>query len=216
MLNRLRLLSYGQTNFKCVTLYELTKGRQMSSACLHANGNIRMGFVGTGKIAQAIILGLIKKEKLKPEQIYVSDANQQYVTHLKEKHPVFQKYKINFAADNSDLIKKTNTVMFCVKPIDMIDMVKEVSPHVTDKHLILSIAAGIKLRKIEQVHFFFSLHFKLIPKLLINFFAFKNLPKNTRVIRIMTNMTALIQQSCSVFSRGKHATLGKGNFLHFH
>jgi pyrroline-5-carboxylate reductase len=148
--------------------------RRPMSSSLHANGNIRMGFVGTGKIAQAIILGLIKKQKLKPEQIYVSDANKQYVHHLKEKHPVFQvslnsitthpcsvlfhliwelfqKYKINFAADNSDLVKTTNTVMFCVKPIDMIDMVKEVSPHVTHKHLILSIAAGIKLRKIEQV-----------------------------------------------------------------
>jgi pyrroline-5-carboxylate reductase len=49
-----------------------------------------LGFVGAGKIAQAIIQGLIKKEKLQPEQIYVSDANAEYVRFLKEKHPILK------------------------------------------------------------------------------------------------------------------------------
>jgi pyrroline-5-carboxylate reductase len=59
------------------------------SSSLHANDNIRLGFVGTREITQAIILGLNKNQKLKLEQIYVSDANQQYVAMLKEKNSVF-------------------------------------------------------------------------------------------------------------------------------
>jgi pyrroline-5-carboxylate reductase len=55
---------------------------------------MKMGFIGTGKIAQAIILGLIKKDKLQPEQIYVSDSNNNYLEYLKDKCPTF-KVRIN-------------------------------------------------------------------------------------------------------------------------
>lgn len=59
----------------------------LSNSTLSSN---RIGFVGTGKIAQSIISGLIKKDIFKPEQIYVSDANAEYLEYLKEKTPFFQ------------------------------------------------------------------------------------------------------------------------------
>lgn len=67
--------------------------RSSSSGSPLHNGNVRMGFLGTGKIAQAVILGLIKKEKLKPEQIYVSDSNQKYLNYLRNKNPLFKVIK---------------------------------------------------------------------------------------------------------------------------
>jgi NADH/NAD ratio-sensing transcriptional regulator Rex len=96
--SKLGMLGGGAKRFLLVH----TISRDMSSS-LHSNGNIRMGFVGTGKIAQAIILGIIKNQKLKPEQIYVSDANQQYVTMLKEKHPFFQVFYVFFIIKMSNL-----------------------------------------------------------------------------------------------------------------
>ena len=45
-----------------------------------------LAFVGGGKIAQAIIFGLIKQEKLRPEQIYVSDVN---MHQLRATSPIF-------------------------------------------------------------------------------------------------------------------------------
>ena len=65
-------------------------GKQGLASNVSANADMRMGFLGTGKIAQAIILGLIKKEKLKPEQIYVSDVNKEYLSYLRDKSPLFQ------------------------------------------------------------------------------------------------------------------------------
>ena len=50
---------------------------------------------------------------------------------------------------------------------------------------------------------------KKVRYLLIYFFLFKHLPTDSHVIRIMTNINALVQQSCSVFTRGKNATDGK-------
>lgn len=50
----------------------------------------KLGFLGTGRIAQAIILGLIDQNKVKPEQIFVSDANLEYLKYLRERCPKFQ------------------------------------------------------------------------------------------------------------------------------
>ena len=57
---------------------------------------IKLGFLGTGRIAQALIIGLLNKEKLRPEQIYVNDENKEYLTRLREKTPLFQ-VRIKFA-----------------------------------------------------------------------------------------------------------------------
>ena len=52
--------------------------------------DLRLGFIGTGKIAQAIMLGLIKKQKLKPNQIYASDSNLDYLEYLQFNRPIFK------------------------------------------------------------------------------------------------------------------------------
>lgn len=50
----------------------------------------KLGFLGTGRIAQAIILGLIDQNKVKAEQIFVSDANLDYLKYLRERCPKFR------------------------------------------------------------------------------------------------------------------------------
>lgn len=50
----------------------------------------KLGFIGTGKIAQAIIIGLIKQKKISPKQIYVSDTNLDCLSHLRERNPLFK------------------------------------------------------------------------------------------------------------------------------
>ena len=54
------------------------------------NKDLKLGFLGTGRIAQAIIVGLIKQNKIKAEQIYASDVNSEYFKYLKEKCPTFR------------------------------------------------------------------------------------------------------------------------------
>jgi hypothetical protein len=81
-----------QNNINYPRLILQSHHRTYSITCSRFSSN-RIGFVGTGKIAQAIITGLIKKNIFKPEQIYVSDANTEYLKHLKEKSPLFQVFK---------------------------------------------------------------------------------------------------------------------------
>lgn len=41
--------------------------------------------------------------------------------------------------------------MYCVKPNDMPNVLRNTASHLTDQHLIMSIVAGVQLDKIEQV-----------------------------------------------------------------
>ncbi len=86
-------------NKRCVTtalrFYSIqskcnTNTRHLSSSSIRKPNEIKLGFLGTGKIAQALILGLLNRSILKADQIYVNDENKEYLMHLKEKNPLFQ------------------------------------------------------------------------------------------------------------------------------
>ena len=76
------LLRSNQFGQKIVRSFSITTLQQNSK-------DLKIGFLGTGRIAQAIIVGLIKQKKIKPEQIYASDTNLDYLKYLKEKCPTF-------------------------------------------------------------------------------------------------------------------------------
>jgi len=70
-----------------------------------------------------------------------------------------------------------------VKPDEVGDLLKEISPGLNEKHLIVSIAAGVTLAKMEA-----------------------SVPPGTRVVRVMPNTPALVGASASAFALGKAAT----------
>ena len=85
--------------FKILVNY--TKSNSFGSRLLHAHrtGSTSkryvleaetLGFIGVGKIAQAIILGLINKNILEAKKIFVSDVNFRLIDELRLKNPLFK------------------------------------------------------------------------------------------------------------------------------
>lgn len=143
----------------------------------------KIGFIGSGNMACAIIAGLISKQKYQADEIYVTDSDREYVEYLKHYKPLFKENNIQFADSVPALLKETNTIMLCVKPQDLKKVLAKNANDFNSNHLVLSIAAGTQLVEIEKL-----------------------MENKSRVIRIMTNTAALIQQSCSVYSKGIYAT----------
>lgn len=85
--------------------------------------------------------------------------------------------------ENKDVVNASEVIMVAVKPPLVTHVLKEISPNVTNDHLILSTALGITLKAME-----------------------KKLPQGSRVIRIMTNTPAVVQKAASVYARGSAAT----------
>ena len=101
--------------------------------------------------------------------------------------------------------------MICLKPKDVLQVLNRVSKRVDKSHLMLSLAAGIQIKQIEQVYKQSTLKKSFLNLLIFSYLKKtkkKCLPKEARVIRIMTNLPALVQEGCSVYSKGKNATEG--------
>ena len=136
--------------------------------------NLKFGFIGAGNMARAIIEGLLKSNAVTPEQLFIS-------------HPSAAKAKaykhlniLNEVDSNQLVVENCDVIVLCVKPqiFEFVckPLVKLVDPK---KHLIVSIAAGINMKKLE------------------NIFDAEML----RISRCTLNTAALIGASCSVFSQ---------------
>ena len=71
---------------------------------------MKLGFIGTGKIASSVILGVCKS-KIKFSQIIVSPRNKRIANNLKKKFK-----KVSIAKNNQDVINKSNWIFLSVTP----------------------------------------------------------------------------------------------------
>ena len=135
----------------------------------------KIGFIGGGKMATAIMNGIISSDYCKSENIFVSDKNEKALALLKEKN------NVNTILDNKEVVKNCNIILFAVKPFVLRDVLNEIKPYITENHLVLSIAAGISINTIEEM-------LGKVP-----------------VIRIMPNTPALVNSGMSAVCKGTYA-----------
>ena len=71
---------------------------------------MKLGFIGTGRIASSVILGVCKS-KIKFREIIVSPRNKRIANNLKKKFK-----KVSIAKNNQDVINKSNWIFLSVTP----------------------------------------------------------------------------------------------------
>ncbi|MBS3158227.1 pyrroline-5-carboxylate reductase [Candidatus Woesearchaeota archaeon] len=132
----------------------------------------KLSFIGTGKMSSALI-SCIHSRKI-AKSIIASDKNEKNLDEIKKQ------FKIKTTKDNKEAVRNSDIVFICVKPQD-IDAVLDEIKYVIENQLIVSIAAGIKLKHLES---------KL---------------KGRRIIRVMPNINCLVEEMAAGFSAGKYA-----------
>ncbi len=123
----------------------------------------KIGFIGAGNMAEAIIKGILKAGLYPPSNIILADINQDRLLDL------HKKYGPQAAKNNSDLVTQSDIIIFAVKPQIITNVLKEIAPEINKHKLLISIAAGIKLS-------LFKTH----------------VGEDIRIIRVMPNTPALV------------------------
>ena len=136
----------------------------------------KIGFIGSGKMAGAIIKGLIKTGFSNAENLVATQAEP---TGTEEKS---KSLGIKIILDNKELVKNSDVVFIAVKPNQVLGVLEEIKFFVTPEKLIVSIAAGVNINKLET-----------------------NLPEKSKVIRVMPNTPALIGEGMSGMVKGTNA-----------
>src|SRR5262245_56687420 len=137
----------------------------------------KIGFVGAGNMAGALIRGLLRGGHYKPEDLIASDPVDAQTRRLKRLH------KIEVTRDNRALVRQSQTIILAVKPQAMAGLLDEIRPEANPRKLFSSIAAGFQLRRLET-----------------------GLGGQVRVVRVMPNTPALVGRGVSVAVAGAKAT----------
>lgn len=104
-----------------------------------------IGFIGAGNMATAIIKGIISKNVVNFDNIWVSDIDFNKLKNLKNQ------YGIHIASDNSQLANSVDILILSVKPQVMQDVLEGLKGGINNHKIIVSIAAGVKIEKITEI-----------------------------------------------------------------
>ncbi len=102
-----------------------------------------IGFIGAGNMAYALISGLINND-FPAENIAVSDLSSELLSQRKTE------FNLKVFTDNTDLVNNCDIIVLAVKPQVLFDVCDQIKNDISDKHLIISIAAGIRSHDINR------------------------------------------------------------------
>jgi pyrroline-5-carboxylate reductase len=136
-----------------------------------------IGFVGGGKMATALIKGLLAAGLYTADQIWASDVDAPKLATLR------RRFKVGTTTDNAALVRDARVIVIAVKPQIIDAVLAQMRPSVTPRKLFVSIAAGVTTARLEA-----------------------GLGDGARVLRVMPNTPALLGKGMSALVRGCHAT----------
>jgi len=105
----------------------------------------KIGFIGTGNLATAIIGGIVKAELVSGENIFASDADKNRA------EEIAKKYDVQVVASNKDVARKADILFLSVKPQIYATVIKEIKSHVKQNALVIILAAGLGIEKVAEM-----------------------------------------------------------------
>jgi len=143
--------------------------------------NLTIGFLGAGKMATALARGFLRAGLVAAEAMIASDPSE-------AARAAFSKETgARTSRINADVISAASVLVLAVKPDQVAGLLAEIRSLLTDQHLLLSIAAGVPLARLEA-----------------------GLPPGARVVRVMPNTPALVGASATAFALGHAASAEDG------
>jgi len=136
----------------------------------------KLGFIGTGNMAEAIVAGLIRTGASQPQEIWCSARRSERKDELARLHGVQ-------VGDNVTVARNADVIILSVKPQIMDRVLRELASVLTPDKLVISVAAGVPIEAIER-----------------------RLPPPARIVRTMPNTPALVGAGATALARGEHAT----------
>ena len=105
----------------------------------------KIGFIGAGNMAGAIIGGIVKSNLVKSENVIASAKTMANLERLQ------QEYNINVTLDSKEVVKNSDIVFMAVKPNIFDGVLEGVADLIDDKKIVVSIAAGKSIEAIENI-----------------------------------------------------------------
>lgn len=110
---------------------------------MSARRPVRVGIVGAGVMAEAMISGLLADRAVRPAALVASHPRRDRRAALAAAHG------ISMVARNRDAVANADIVVLAVKPQMLRPVMRELAPALNDGQIVLSIVAGATLRTLS-------------------------------------------------------------------
>jgi len=139
-------------------------------------GNIQLGFIGAGNMAEALARGIVGAGLVKAREMLASDPDE------KRRELFEDELKVPTTTDNQAVIEQAPVIIVAVKPQVFDKAVAPLAGLFGPKKLLISICAGLSTKRIEQA-----------------------VAPGTRVVRAMPNTPMLVGRGMSAVCAGAAA-----------
>ncbi len=105
----------------------------------------KVGIIGYGNIAEAMLSGLINSEFSLPSDIMASSRNENKLKGAQEK------YGITVTRDNQKVVKHADVLIISVKPFAMAKVLEEIKDTLTENTLLVSVVSSVSIEEIADI-----------------------------------------------------------------
>lgn len=107
---------------------------------------MKIGFIGCGNMAGAMMGGIVKNQICSPEEITVHDLLPAAVERVQGA------YGVTPASSNQAVVEQSQIIVLAVKPQFYEDVIREIAPSVQEQQIIVTIAPGKTLAWLADSH----------------------------------------------------------------
>jgi len=130
-----------------------------------------IGFIGCGKMGQAIMAGMLKAEVVEPASLRVSTSRETTLTAIE------QKYKVKGSLHNQEIAEFADILFLAVQPSIHNQVLAEIKDGLKEDVVIITMAGGVTTEQIEKV-----------------------LNRKVKVVRTMPNTPSLVGEGMTAMS----------------
>ena len=138
---------------------------------------MKLGFIGTGNMASAIMGGIIKNQIIPANDIIGADVMEAGRERVKEQ------FGIQVTADNHEVVNSSDIVILSVKPQFYAEVIAEIKDDVREDQIIITIAPGKTLAWLKE-----------------------QFGKNVKIVRTMPNTPALVGEGMTAACPNEYMT----------
>jgi len=106
--------------------------------------NVRVAVLGAGKMGGILLQAFLKERLFNPDQIHAT------VGHVERALALSTQWGVDVTTNNLEAVRQSDLILLGVKPFQVPDLIAEIRPALTPEKTLISFAASVKTRAIEE------------------------------------------------------------------